>query len=57
MATNQKQQKQLINNTLDYYFNNSISKYDTINLVIAILNNKIDTTKSIIENLENIKNN
>jgi hypothetical protein len=56
MNKNQEQQKKLINNTLDYYFNNSVNKYDTINLIIAILNDKVDTTKTIFENLEQIKN-
>jgi hypothetical protein len=56
MNKNQEQQKKLINNTLDYYFANSVNKYDTINLIIAILNDKVDTTKTIFENLEQIKN-
>lgn len=56
MNKNQEQQKKLINNTLDYYFANSVNKYDTINLIIAILNDKVDATKTIIENLEQIKN-
>jgi hypothetical protein len=55
MDKKQLEQKQLINNTLDYYFANSINKYNTIDLIIAILNNKIDATKTINENLELIK--
>lgn len=55
MNKKQLEQKQLINNTLDYYFANSITKYNTIDLIIAILNNKVDATKTIIENLEIIK--
>lgn len=55
LTPNQKQQKQLINNILDYYFSNSISKYDAINLVIATLNEKIDPLNGINENLEKIK--
>lgn len=53
--TTNKQKKELINNILDYYFNDSINKYDTINLIIATLNNKIDTNKNINDNLEQIK--
>lgn len=55
MTTNKKEQKQIINNILDYYHNGSITKYNVIDLIIATLNNKIDKTKSVIDNLEQIK--
>lgn len=55
MDKNQLEKRQLINNTLDYYFANSITKYNTIDLIIAILNDKVDATKTIIDNLEIIK--
>lgn len=55
LTPKQKEQKQIINNILDYYFSNSISKYDAINLVIATLNEKIDPLKGLNENLEKIK--
>ena len=55
ITPNQKQQKQIINNILYYYFNHSISKYDAINLFIATLNDKIDPLKGLNENLEKIK--
>lgn len=57
MTQEQKEQKQLIDNTLEYYFNKTITKYDAINLVIAILNNKVDPNKTIQENLNTIKDN
>lgn len=55
LKPNQIEQKKIINNILDYYFSNSISKYDAINLFIATLNDKLDPLKGLNENLEKIK--
>ena len=55
MKTTNNQKKQLINNALTYYFNDSLKKYDLIDLIIATLNEKVDPSQDIKQNLNRLK--